>query len=94
MSFIEIQKIIFDTATLIAIIAINMTLIGYLLWQKQKKLIVDYGRFLVKKYRMVGPVGIYELLILFAVINVSSLFFMFVQTFTFRMVHFILLTVS
>ncbi|WHY86068.1 hypothetical protein QNH39_26430 [Neobacillus novalis] len=95
MSFIEIQKIIFDTSILIAIIAINMTVIGLTSLAETKKIIgVDYGRFLVKKYRIVGPVRIYELLVLFAVINVSSLFFMFVQTFTFRLVHFILLTVS
>lgn len=95
MSFIDIQKIIFDTSLLIAIIAINMTVIGLTSLAETKKIIgVDYGRFLVKKYRVIGPIKVYGLLILFAVINVSSLFFMFVQTVPFRMIHFLLLTVS
>jgi hypothetical protein len=60
MSFIEFQKIIFDTATLIAIIAINMTVIGLTSLAETKKIIgVDYGRFLVKKYRILGQVRIY-----------------------------------
>ncbi|MCM3443115.1 hypothetical protein [Metabacillus halosaccharovorans] len=48
----------------------------------------------MKKYRIFGRVRIYELLILFAIINVSSLFFMFVQSFQFRVIHFLLLTIS
>jgi hypothetical protein len=95
LSFIEIKKIIFDTSLIFAIIAINMTIIGLTSLAETKKIIgVDYGRFLVKKYRLMGNIRIYELLIVFAIINVSSLFFMFVQTYKFRVVHFGLLTVS
>jgi hypothetical protein len=95
LSFIEINKIIFDTSLIFAIIAINMTIIGLTSLAETKKIIgVDYGRFLVKKYRIIGRIKIYEFLILFAIINVSSLFFMFVQTYRFRVMHFGLLTIS
>lgn len=95
LSFVEVQNIVFDTSIIIAIIAINMTVIGLTSLAETKKIIgVDYGRFLVKKYRICGIIRIYELLIVFAIINVSSLFFMFVLTFRFRVIHFALLTIS
>lgn len=95
MDFINFKNIIFDNSLIIAIIAINMTIIGLTSLAETKKVIgVDYGKFLVKKYRLFNKLRIYELLIVFAIINVSSLFLMFVETFQFRLINSILLMVS
>ncbi|QVY61283.1 hypothetical protein [Cytobacillus gottheilii] len=95
MDFINFKNIIFDNSLIIAIIAINMTIIGLTSLAETRKVIgVDYGKFLVKKYRLFNKLRIYELLIVFAIINVSSLFLMFVETFQFRLINSILLMVS
>ncbi len=95
MDFINLKDTIFDNNLIIAIIAINMTIIGLTSLAETKRIIgVDYGKFLVKKYRILSRFRIYELLIIFAIVNVTSLFLMFVQYFEFRVVNFILLMVS
>ena len=78
-----------------AIIAINMTIIGLTSLAEFKKVIgIDYGNFLIKKFRLVFGVKIYHLLVVFAVTNVSSLFFMFINNEVFRLTNFLLLVFS
>lgn len=78
-----------------AIIAINMTIIGLTSLADFKKVVgVDYGTFLIKKYKLFYRFTVYHVLILFAVINVSSLFLMFIDNYTFRIVNFSLLILS
>ena len=95
MDFINLKDTIFDNSLIIAIIAINMTIIGLTSLAETKRIIgVDYGKFLVKKYRIFNKVRIYELLIVFAIVNMTSLFLMFLQYYEFRIINFLLLMVS
>ncbi|MER2190048.1 MAG: hypothetical protein ABS951_03735 [Solibacillus sp.] len=95
LDIINMQKIIYDSSLNMAIIAINMTIIGLTSLADFKKVIgVDYGTFLMKKYKLVCRFTVYHVLILFAVVNVSSLFLMFVDNYTFRIINFILLILS
>lgn len=95
LNFVDVQKVIYDSSLIMAIIAINMTIIGLTSLAEFKKVIgIDYGSFLIKKYRLFLGIKIYHLLIVFAIINVSSLFFMFIDTQTFRLFNFILLVFS
>lgn len=95
MSFIDLKSIIFDSNLIIAVIAINMTIIGLTSLAETKKIIgVDYGKFLVKKYRILNLFRVYELLIVFAIINVFSLFLMLVETFEFRLINSVFLMIS
>ncbi|UCZ52898.1 hypothetical protein LGQ02_19285 [Bacillus shivajii] len=97
MSILEVafQEMIFDSNLIMAIIAINMTIIGLTSLAETKRVIgVDYGKFLVRKYRVLKVVRIYELLIGFAVINVGSLLLMFIQNMEFRLAIFLLLVTS
>lgn len=91
----NMQKIIYDSSLIMAIIAINMTIIGLTSLADFKKVIgIDYGTFLIKKYKLFYRFTVYHVLILFAVINVSSLFLMFIDNYTFRIVNFSLLILS
>lgn len=64
----------FDQSIVLAIIAINMTIIGLTSLAESKKVIgVDYGQFLIKKYKIAHIVRMYYLLIAFAIVNVLSL---------------------
>lgn len=95
LEFINVQKVIFDTSLIMAIIAINMTIIGLTSLAEFKKVIgIDYGSFLIKKFRLVFGLKIYHLLVVFAVVNVSSLFFMFINNEIFRVANFLLLVFS
>lgn len=95
MDIINLKKIIYDTSLIMAIIAINMTIIGLTSLADFKKVVgVDYGTFLIKKYKVVRRITIYKVLILFAVINVSSLFLMFIDNYLFRMLNFLFLILS
>ncbi|MGP1909979.1 hypothetical protein ACTSEZ_17540 [Metabacillus sp. JX24] len=95
MSFIDLKSIIFDSNLIIAVIAINMTIIGLTSLAETKKIIgIDYGKFLVKKYRIFNLFRVYEMLVVFAIINVFSLFLMFVETFEFRLINSVFLMIS
>lgn len=92
---INFKDIIFDNSLIMAIIAINMTIIGLTSLAESKSIIgIDYGKFLVGKYKVLNIVKIYHLLILFAIINVSSLFLMFVQSIPFRVGNIAVLILS
>ncbi|MGD7053953.1 hypothetical protein [Sutcliffiella horikoshii] len=92
---INFSEIIFDNSLIMAMIAINMTIIGLTSLAESKSIIgIDYGKFLVRKYKVLNIVKIYHLLIAFAIINVSSLFLMFVQTYQFRIIIFTVLILS
>ncbi|MEH7439316.1 hypothetical protein V7182_17725 [Neobacillus drentensis] len=94
-AIIEFKKIINDNSLIMAIIAINMTIIGLTSLAETKRIIgVDYGSFLLKKYKLLNLVRIYVLLVVFAIVNVGSLFFMFVKVTEFRVVNFMVLTLS
>jgi hypothetical protein len=89
---IAFTKVIYDSNLIMAIIAINMTVIGLTSLAETKRVIgVDYGKFLVRKYRVFKRVRIYELLIAFAMINVGSLLLIFIKNQEFRLVSFLLL---
>ncbi|SFF58471.1 hypothetical protein SAMN05216353_102182 [Halobacillus alkaliphilus] len=95
MEFFNAQSLIFDNNLIIAIIAINMTIIGLTSLAETKRIIgVDYGKFLVKRYRAFNRIRIYNILIGFALINVSSLFLMAVKTMEFRLINSLLLMIS
>ncbi|MFJ8246318.1 hypothetical protein [Peribacillus asahii] len=49
MEFINVQKIGYDSSLIMAMIAINMTIIGLTSLAEFKKVIgIDYGSFLIK----------------------------------------------
>lgn len=86
---------VFDSSLIIAIIAINMTVIGLTSLAEMKNVIgIDYGKFLLRKYKIFGFIRVYYLLIVFASINVASLFLLAVQNYQFRLIHFWVLIVS
>ena len=92
---INIQRIIYDSSLIMAIIAINMTIIGLTSLADFKKVIgIDYGSFLIKKFKLFTSFKIYHALVVFAIINVSSLFFMFINQPIFRLTNFLLLVLS
>jgi len=89
------QEIIFNAELIISIIGINITVIGLTSLADMKNVIgIDYGKFLLRKYKIFGSIRVYYLLILFGIINVFSLFLIFVQDPLFRLVHFLILLVS
>lgn len=89
------ESLITDASIMFAIIAINMTVIGLTSLAESKTIIgVDYGRFLLKKYKLFGYVRIYYLLILFAIINTASIFIVVTSDYTYRLIHFWLLMSS
>ncbi|MGO1528537.1 MAG: hypothetical protein ACTHWU_07420, partial [Senegalia sp. (in: firmicutes)] len=54
-------------------IAINMTVIGLTSLAESKTIIgIDYGKFLVKKYKVFGIIRMYYLLIIFAIIKLRQ----------------------
>lgn len=67
-----------DSNLLLAIIAINMTIIGLTSLAETKQIMgVDYGKFLIRKYKVFYRIKIYYFLIFFALINVASLISLF-----------------
>ncbi|MFP3355712.1 hypothetical protein R0K17_00010 [Planococcus sp. SIMBA_143] len=89
------DTIIYDSSLIIAIIAINMTVIGLTSLAEMKKVIgIDYGNFLLKKYKIFGFLRIYYVLILFGIINVLGLFLFFIPIYSLRLTYFWLLVVS
>src|SRR5699024_7984014 len=84
-----------DHNLIMAIIAINMTIIGLTSLAETKKIIgIDYASFLIKKYKILNVFTIYPLLIIFALINIASLFLMFITSEPFGFYNFILLVIS
>lgn len=65
----------FDNSIILAIVAINMTVIGLTSLADTKSVIgIDYGDFLIKKYKIGYKIRMFYLLILFAITNIISLF--------------------
>ena len=70
MSYLE-----FDSSILLTMISINMTIIGLTSLAEKKTIIgVDYGKYLINKYKLLHCIPLYVLIILFAVINTIALF--------------------
>lgn len=87
-------KFIFDNSLIMAIIAINMTVIGLTSLADKKTIIgIDYGEFLIKEFKFMG-LKIYCWLIIFALINIGNLFLMFVEKPWIRILNFIFLVFS
>lgn len=85
----------FDQGIILAIIAINMTIIGLTSLAESKKVIgIDYGQFLIKRYKIGRKIRIYYLLILFAIINVLSLISMFLDYGLLNAINSIVLVIS
>lgn len=94
-NILDINKLVFNHSIWLTIIAINMTVIGLTSLAETKKIIgVDYGKFLIKSYKLFGILRIYYLLIIFASINIVSLFSMFVSVGFFRSFNFLALLLS
>ena len=94
----EILKInnpmVMDNSIVMAIIAINMTVIGLTSLADTKSVIgVDYGKFLVTKYKLLG-IRMYYWLISFALINIFTLFIMFTQKPVVRIISFFFILLS
>jgi hypothetical protein len=83
-----------DPGLFMAIIAINMTVIGFTSLADTKCVIgIDYGKFLIKKFKLFG-IRMYYWLIAFALINIISLFTMAATNEYIRNLDFILLIFS
>ena len=79
----------------ISIIAINMTIIGLTSLADAKSVVgIDYGKFLVNKYRLFDRVRFVHLLQIFALSNIAALFFLFLQNEIVRMVIFVVLIIN
>ena len=84
-----------DNNLLLAIIAINMTVIGLTSLAESKNIVgIDYGKFLIRKYKVFHIVRIYYILIFFAIVNISSLLCLFVNNNVLRNINFIILLLS
>ncbi|WP_235549848.1 hypothetical protein [Paenibacillus sp. Soil766] len=89
------QKIVTDNSLVMAIIAINMTIIGLTSLAESKSVIgIDYGRFLIRRYKVFQWIRIYDLLIVFAIVNVASLFLMFTTVAELRAINLVVLILS
>lgn len=95
MSNILSLKIQSDNSLILAIIAINMTVIGLTSLAESKSIIgIDYGKFLIKKYKVFGLVKIYYLLIIFAAVNIVAVLSLFFYNSKVITVVFIVLVLS
>lgn len=72
---IFMERLYLDSNILLTMISINMTIIGLTSLAEKKTIIgVDYGKYLINKYKLFHVIPLYVLLILFAVINTAALF--------------------
>ncbi|GAD88686.1 hypothetical protein VHA01S_008_00810 [Vibrio halioticoli NBRC 102217] len=93
--FIDIHELVTDGSVWLAIIAINMTIIGLTSLAESKSVIgIDYGQYLIKSYKVFFNVKIYHLLVIFALINIISLFSMFTTNYSVRVINLIILMLS
>ena len=89
MDFLE-----FNSSILLTMISINMTIIGLTSLAEKKTIIgVDYGKYLINKYKLLHFIPLYVLLILFALINTVALFTLYWTNSKFSVAIFIGLTV-
>lgn len=87
--------IVFDYNAWIAIIAINMTIIGLTSLAEKRLIIgVEYGTYLTDKFKVFGVVRFYTLLVVFALINCGALIAMCIDCQILRLIFFVLLIVS
>ena len=83
-----------DSNILLTMISINMTIIGLTSLAEKKTIIgVDYGKYLINKYKLFHIVPLYLMLILFAVVNTAALFTLYWTDSQFCLSIFIGLTV-
>ena len=88
------SEIILDNGLIMAIIAINMTVISLTSLADKKTVIgIDYGEFLIKEYKLFG-IRMYLLLFVFALVNIVSLFTIFMTEPILRLINFVALTIS
>jgi hypothetical protein len=61
----------------LGIVALNMTVIGLTsLAEKRLVIGVEYGKYLIDKFRLYNVVRLYHLMVVFAIVNALSLVFM------------------
>jgi hypothetical protein len=66
----------------LGIIALNMTVIGLTsLAEKRLVIGVEYGKYLIDKYRVKNLIRLYHLMVIFAIVNALSLIFMWWDAF-------------
>ncbi|MBP3456242.1 MAG: hypothetical protein J6K38_08295 [Alistipes sp.] len=83
-----------NCGVLLTMISINMTIIGLTSLAERKTIIgVDYGNFLIKKYKLFRIFPIYVLLLLFAVINTLALLALYLTDYNLRATIFVSLTI-
>ncbi len=93
--FIDIHELVTDGSVWLAIIAINMTIIGLTSLAESKSVIgIDYGQYLIKSYKVFFDVKIYHLLVIFALVNIVSLFSMFTTIYVVRVINLVVLMLS
>ena len=80
----------------LGIVALNMTVIGLTsLAEKRLVIGVEYGKYLIDKFRLYNVVRLYHLMVVFAIVNALSLVFMWWNVFPIlRKIIFLLLIVS
>ena len=79
----------------IGLISINLTIIGLTsLAEKRSVMGVEYGKYMIDKYKILGFLRLYHVLVAVAIVNIASLFVMWSHCRTLKMVCFLLLLVS
>lgn len=88
------MKLELDSNILLTMISINMTIIGLTSLAEKKTIIgVDYGKYLINKYKLFNIIPMYVLLVLFAVINILALLTLYLTDFNLRTTIFVGLTI-
>lgn len=89
------NQIINSVPIWLSIIAINMTVIGLTSLADRKTIIgIDYSKYLLKSYKIFGAVRLFVLLVVFALVNILSIFVMFTTWYYLKMSFFLLLCIS
>lgn len=91
----DLLSLIFDNQLWLAIVAINITIIGLTsLADKRSVIGVEYGHYLLTEYKLFGFLRMYYLLIAFAVINAAAVVTLCFSSITLREVCYCLLVSS
>ena len=88
------MKLELDSNILLTMISINMTIIGLTSLAEKKTIIgVDYGKYLINKYKLFNVLPMYVLLIIFAIINTFALLTLYLTYYNLRTSIFVGLTI-
>ena len=88
------MKLELDSNILLTMISINMTIIGLTSLAEKKTIIgVDYGKYLINKYKLFNVLPMYAILIIFAIINILALLTLYLTYYNLRTTIFIGLSI-